>query len=370
MLLRHLYRSTSSYSPCLLLRRAETSTLHNSARPTHCHYTSQASRTCLLFTFGNNRSAPLTISILVTVSLLLGGSLILRNKTSAEIPLDAGRLNTLQDYTETLDIQLGMSASVPPGRPGNLTPDQEAKLQELWAATLRVFGVTPPTNKPNGVDSLGEAEQKSKVSASGTEKKKKRVSMFGKKNRHDGTENTATEGSIDSDDKYGQTKEFHSILANQSPEDLRKAFWSMVKHDHPDGLLLRFLRARKWDVHNALIMMVATMSWRLQEMHVDDDIMIKGEGGAVSDESSSNAAVKKEASDFLAQMRLGKSFLHGTDKEGRPMTFIRAKLHKQGEQSQASLERYTVLVIETARLMLSPPVDTAVCTCISLVSPS
>ena len=370
MLLRHLYRSNSSYSPCSLLRRAENSTLHNSARPTPYHYRPQASRTCLRLTIGNNRSAPLAISILVTVGLLLGGSLILRNKTSAEIPPDAGRLRTLKDYTEILDIELEMSANVPPGRPGNLTPDQEAKLQELWAATLRVFGVTPPTSKPNGVDSLGEAEQKSKLSVNGLEKKKKRAGMFGKKNRSDGTENTATEGSIDSDDKYGQTKEFHSVLANQSPEDLRKAFWSMVKHDHPDGLLLRFLRARKWDVQNALVMMVATMSWRWQEMHVDDDIMTRGEGGAVSDGSSSNAAVKKEANDFLAQMRLGKSFLHGTDKEGRPMTFIRARLHKQGEQSQASLERYTVLVIETARLMLSPPVDTAVRTCITLVSPS
>ena len=367
MLLRHLYRSTSSYSPCSFLRIAQTSKLHNSARPTHYHYTPQASRTCLRFTFGNNRSTPLTISILVTVGLLLGGSLILQNRTSEEIPLDAGRLETSKDCTETLDIELEMSASVPPGRPGNLTTDQEAKLQELWAATLRVFGVTPPTNKPNGVDSSGEAD---KLSVNGLEKKKKRVSMFGKKSRRDGTENTVTEGSIDSDDKYGQTKEFHSMLANQAPEDLRKTFWSMVKHDHPDGLLLRFLRARKWDVHNALVMMVATMSWRWQEMHVDDDIMIKGEGGAVSDGSSSNAAVKKEANDFLAQLRLGKSFLHGTDKEGRPMTFIRAKLHKQGEQSQASLERYTVLVIETARLMLSPPVDTAVRTYISLVSPS
>ena len=370
MLLRHLYRSTSSYLPCSLLRRVETSTLHNSARPTQYHHTPQASRTCPPFTFGTNRSAPLRISILVTVGLLLGGSLVLRNKTSAEIPLDAGRPNSLKDYTEILDIESEMSANVPPGRPGNLTPDQEAKLQELWAATLRVFGVTPPTNRPNGVDSSEEAEQKSKLSVIGLEKKKKRVNMFGKKNRGDGTENMATEGSIDSDDKYGQTKEFHSILANQSPEDLRKAFWSMVKHDHPDGLLLRFLRARKWDVHNALVMMIATMSWRWQEMHVDDNIMTRGEGGAVADGSSSNAAVKKEANDLLAQMRLGKSFLHGTDKEGRPMTFIRARLHKQGEQSQASLERYTVLVIETARLMLSPPVDTAVRTCISLVSPS
>ncbi|KAK3045046.1 phosphatidylinositol transfer protein csr1, partial [Teratosphaeriaceae sp. CCFEE 6253] len=28
-----------------------------------------------------------------------------------------------------------------PGRPGNLTPEQAAKLKDMWAATLDVFGV-------------------------------------------------------------------------------------------------------------------------------------------------------------------------------------------------------------------------------------
>jgi CRAL/TRIO domain len=35
-------------------------------------------------------------------------------------------------------------------------------------------------------------------------------------------------------------------------------------------------------------------------------------------------------------------------------------LHKQGEQSERAMERYTVFVIETARLVLRPPVETAV----------
>jgi hypothetical protein len=134
----------------------------------------------------------------------------------------------------------------------------------------------------------------------------------------------------------------------------------MVKHDHPDGLLLRFLRARKWDVEKALVMMVSTMRWRSSDMHVDDDIMWNGEMKAWEDSQGSDPAKKKLGQDFLDQMRLGKSFLHGLDKEGRPMCFVRVRLHKQGEQSEESLERYTVFVIESARMILSPPVDTAV----------
>lgn len=239
-----------------------------------------------------------------------------------------------------------------PGRPGNLTAYQEARLQELWTATLQVFGVQVrdrPEDAGNSPQPGSDAVTQDKKA------KKKKHSVFRRQKEEDDGE-----ASTEQDDKYGQGKEFQQVIATQDPEKLRNAFWSMVKHDHPDGLLLRFLRARKWDVHNALIMLIATMNWRMKEQHVDDDIMKNGEGQAVADSSSSKAAVKKEAEDFLAQLRLGKSFLHGTDREGRPMCFVRVRLHKQGEQSNTSLERYTVYTIETARLLLASNVDTAV----------
>jgi hypothetical protein len=102
------------------------------------------------------------------------------------------------------------------------------------------------------------------------------------------------------------------------------------------------------------------MHWRLKEVNVDGDIVQNGEAAALRDSMSADAAVRKEGTDFLTQLRLGKSFLHGTDKEGRPICFVRVRLHRQGEQSEASLERFTILMLETARLLLSPPVDTAV----------
>ncbi|KAL8693179.1 MAG: hypothetical protein Q9218_001961, partial [Villophora microphyllina] len=243
-----------------------------------------------------------------------------------------------------------MTGSVLPGRPGNLTADQDAKLRELWTATLRVFGVQTKGQSPD----VEEEQSGSGTATPDKQAKKKKHGMF-RRNKEDADDGAST----DQNDKYGQSKEFQQVLAAENPENLRKAFWSMVKHDHPDALLLRFLRARKWNVHNALVMLIATMNWRMKEVHVDDDVMKNGEGRALIDSTSNNAAVKKEAQDFLAQLRLGKSFLHGTDKEGRPMCFVRVRLHKQGEQSEASLERYTVYTIETARLLLARHVDTA-----------
>ncbi|KAF7912467.1 uncharacterized protein EAF01_001488 [Botrytis porri] len=261
-----------------------------------------------------------------------------------------------------------MTGETLPGRPGTLTAHEEEKLREFWVATLQVFGVLDPQADTNGTSGDSEVSNGvAKPDTSASEKpKKKRFSALRRKNKDDDTaspKSTSAASRIsnasDADDKYGQTKEFHDALASLSPASIRATFWSMVKYDHPDALLLRFLRARKWDVDKALVMMISTMRWRASDMHVDDDLMKNGELAALEDEKSTNAEKKRHAEGFLMQLRSGKSFLHGVDKAGRPMCFVRARLHKQGEQSEESLERYTVFVIESARMLLEPPVDTA-----------
>lgn len=249
------------------------------------------------------------------------------------------------------------------GHLGNLTAEQEAKLRSLWAITLKTFGVADPSASKKDI---AIQETANVVSSPSSEKEKKKKRLFSRKHDKDkagnGVDSAASSPSLSAvdDDKYGQTKELQEILEKRTPEELRKAFWTMVKADHPDALLLRFLRARKWDVDKALAMLISTMHWRSAEMLVDEDVIKYGEGGAQEDSQSSDKAVKKEGEDFLQQLKLGKSFLHGTDKEGRPICVVRVRLHKPGDQSERSMERYTVFVIETARLVLRPPVDTAV----------
>lgn len=251
----------------------------------------------------------------------------------------------------------------PPGTLGNLSAEQEQRLKEFWAITLKTFGIQDPSD----VGSAGSARPITPADApapveSESAKKKEKHGLFHRKHK-DNSSTSSSPGigsSNDPEDKYGQTRDLQAILAAAKPEDLRASFWSMVKNDHPDTLLLRFLRARKWDVQRALAMLVSTMHWRRTEMHVDDDVMFYGEGGALRDSQSSDPNVKREGADFLQQLRLGKSFLHGVDKEGRPLCFVRVRLHRGGEQSERAMERYTVYVIETCRLALTPPVETAV----------
>lgn len=271
-----------------------------------------------------------------------------------------------------------MAPNTPPGRPGTLTADEERKLRELWALTMKVFGVDVAVEEVNGTETPTPSIAAPSEAGSGDGKKDKKKSRLNVFRRHKDDKSTDSKTSTPSgtgtstpsdisslsisaeDDKFGQHADFKAAIANTPPEELRRAFWSMVKHDHPDALLLRFLRARKWDVDKALVMMISTMKWRLDEMHVDDDIVKNGELKALEDTKSTDSKVKKNAEDFLTQLRMGKSFLHGLDNEGRPMCFVRARLHRAGEQTEESLERFTVYTIETARMLLRPPIDTAV----------
>ncbi|KAI9670255.1 MAG: hypothetical protein M1831_006469 [Alyxoria varia] len=258
------------------------------------------------------------------------------------------------------------------GWKGNLTREQETKLKEMWEQILQITGVIQPKLRTNSVvvansNGAATALTNSPVDAG---KKKKRFGFF---SRHDDSESSQHGGShasggsdnqgnsaAEADDKYGQTKEFKAALAEQSPAQLREAIWSFTKADDPDALLLRFLRARKWDVEKALAMLIAATRWRAREIHLDDDLMLKGEAWfAEKEKHGTNPQDKKLGGDFITQLRMGKSFVHGTDKEGRPMCFVRVRLHKGGEQSEESLEKFTVYTIETTRLMLTPPVDTA-----------
>ena len=258
-----------------------------------------------------------------------------------------------------------MAADILPGRPGNLTQDQEDNLRRLWTSVLHIC--RGGEDNPSGVMSSTDVNSDS-LQPRSEKVRKKRSTFFGRLGNATSkadttgsvTSGNASSGEFDADDKYGQNKQFVETLARQSPESIRQTIWSMVKHDNPDALLLRFLRARKWDVEKALVMLISTMNWRATEMHVDDDIMRCGEGAAAEAEKGENESAKNLGHDFLAQIRMGKSFLHGSDKAGRPICFVRVRLHRQGEHSEEALERYTVYIIETARMLLKPPIDTAV----------
>ncbi|KAF3911870.1 Patellin-4 [Arthrobotrys entomopaga] len=287
-----------------------------------------------------------------------------------------------------------MTTAIQPGRPETITLEQEIKLKAFWNATLTLFGqssaqlevpkpdestltedfsnvkIDQPEQPPGTADSETSEKTKSKrryfglSSSSKKDKKDKKDEKDKDKLQPPASTISATPSpppglTADPEDKYNQGKDFKAALASQTPEQLRTTFWGFVKYDNPDALLLRFLRARKWDVDKALVMMVSTMHWRGQEVFVED-IVHEGELGAlVHTRDEMDLDAKKHSEGFLHQLRVGKSYIHGTDKENRPMCIVSVRLHRAHEQSPESLERYTIYLIETTRLLLKHPTDTA-----------
>ncbi|KAK6505806.1 hypothetical protein TWF481_007697 [Arthrobotrys musiformis] len=188
-----------------------------------------------------------------------------------------------------------------------LTSDQQAKLQCFWNLMLTIFS-KPPSTIGNEIISHLE---------------------------------------VDATYQY-EIDQLRTTLSEQAHnvEDLHTAFWQFVKHEDPDAVVLRFLRAKSWDVCRALIMMISTLCWR-RKFGVEE--LLKG---------GELAATLDKDQGFIQQFRIGKAYLHGFDKERRPISIISPRLHLSSDQSPESIEKLTIYIMETTRLLCQEPNDT------------
>ncbi|KAG5930565.1 hypothetical protein E4U42_006653 [Claviceps africana] len=303
---------------------------------------------------GNGRIAKLHIRSCISPSAIIVIGLSLATAVAVAfascVPAQDDSSSQVQSDVESVLVE-DMALEIPPGHRGNLTPDQEDKLRKLWYAIFKVCRV-------HGEDVSAPGESSVTEQSPASAKKKRGFGLFRSSQPNAATPGDPKASETVDDDKFGLNKLYQEILASQKPEDIRKAFWESMKHDHPDAVVLRFLRARKWNVDKALVMLISAANWR-SSMKIDQHVIQRGEAGAVADEKSEDPEAKKIGGDFMKQLRAGKSFLHGTDKAGRSICIVRSRLHRAGEQSTEGLERYTIYVIEMARLALKPPVETA-----------
>ncbi|KAI1337934.1 CRAL/TRIO domain protein [Xylariaceae sp. FL0016] len=214
-------------------------------------------------------------------------------------------------------------ASTETGFIGRLTAEQEQKLQRLWGVVLLSFDTD--TTKSH---SDAQPEPSATVARPGAQQ------------------------------KYDLELVQRTMTGITAPE-LRQAWLHMLKQENADALLLRFLRARKWDVSQAFAMLVSAITWRCKGSRVDDEINPKGDAWCAEKQQTGRGQEQKDARDFLTQLRLGKVYIHGRDRLGRPIGYIHVALHKPGAQSEWVLEKLVVHTIETARCLFVPPVESA-----------
>jgi hypothetical protein len=107
-----------------------------------------------------------------------------------------------------------------------------------------------------------------------------------------------------------------------------------------DPVILRFLRARQFDFDKSYEMIMGMLKWRNEFQ----GISVAGINPAMC----------------LNELKTGKSFFFGYDKKGRPVTYVRARLHDPGQVDALENQRFTVLQMEFGRVaMMPPPVETA-----------
>lgn len=140
----------------------------------------------------------------------------------------------------------------------------------------------------------------------------------------------------------------HESLKDLKPEDIRDNLWSMLRVDYPDNLILRFLRARKWDTDKTMSMLANSLHWRLKEAR-PDEIIRRGELGAYAD----------NATGLVKNIEMRKAVIYGYDKLGHPIVYVRPRKHHSNEQTEAEVQVYSLLIIEQARLFLKEPTDAA-----------
>lgn len=158
-----------------------------------------------------------------------------------------------------------------------------------------------------------------------------------------------------------EVKTVGSLLIKLPGDKLQSAFLTVLKQDHPDALLLRFLRAVEWNVPKAWIKFVSSLNWRVNEYKVDEEVLLKGEEHNLQKSRlDGNSAEKKDGEGYLLQCKLGKGYLHGCDKLGRPICVVRVRTHDPGQQTQKGLYDYIIHCIESVRYLQVPPVESMV----------
>ncbi|KAH3661788.1 hypothetical protein OGAPHI_005966 [Ogataea philodendri] len=227
----------------------------------------------------------------------------------------------------------------PKGRAETLTDEQSLVLKQVWRHYLQANGY-----------SVGEVGAKisrhntlSSVKSSESVHKNKKKGLLGRFKRGNSNKKAVEqELSTQLSNEQGRV---HSALEGLD-DDSRGAFWEFLRHDTPDNLILRFVRARKWDVDKSLAMIAHTMTWRSKEFGVEK-LLREGELGLLEDGRKG----------VIKQFETGKCYIRGFDKTGRPIVFIRPRFHFPSEQTEEEVEMFTILVIEYARLILNEPVD-------------
>ncbi|KAG0040687.1 hypothetical protein BGZ82_011225 [Podila clonocystis] len=189
------------------------------------------------------------------------------------------------------------------GRLGHLTPEQTEKLQQFWGQA-RDAEEAAPAEKKSGWFGRGKAAEPVAEKAA-------------------------------------------AAAPRFTGDQLQKVFWKLTMMDHPDLIILKFIRARKWNLDDAMKMFLNALKWRIVER---------------LDELAELSDVELDAKypKFIEQMKMGKGYLRGADPLDRPMSVINTRLHHKADQPPETIHRFTLYTMECGRMVLPEGAETVI----------
>ncbi|GJJ68145.1 hypothetical protein EMPS_00491 [Entomortierella parvispora] len=210
------------------------------------------------------------------------------------------------------------------GRLGHLTPEQTIKLQQFWVKLFDIFDGKVQFDQTAPSSFKGQAREEENADGTPAAPVQK-AGWFGRR--------TASESG--------------PVAPRFTGPQLQKTFWKVAMMDHPDLLVLKFIRARKWVLEDAMKMFLNALKWRIVE-RLDELIEL-------SDEELDVKYPK-----FIQQMKIGKGYLRGADPLGRPMSVVNTRLHHKSDQPAETIHRFTLYTMECGRMLLPPGAETVI----------
>ncbi|KAG0377661.1 hypothetical protein BGX24_005694 [Mortierella sp. AD032] len=196
------------------------------------------------------------------------------------------------------------------GRLGHLTQEQTVKLQQFWVRLYDIFDGKTPFDQTAPSSFKGQARE----DGDGETPAPAKTGWFGR-----GKAASESNGAV--------------AAPRFTGAELHKTFWKLTMMDHPDLIVLKFIRARKWVLDDALKMFLNALKWRIVE-RLDELVEL------------SDVELDAKYPKFIEQMRIGKGYLRGADPLGRPMSVVNTRLHHKSDQPAETIHRFTLYLIQ------------------------
>ncbi|CCF56042.1 hypothetical protein KAFR_0A06070 [Kazachstania africana CBS 2517] len=213
----------------------------------------------------------------------------------------------------------------------DITKEKERALKQVWTYLLHSWNV-----EVDGTKAFKEEEKEKRVD----DNKKKSSSIFGR------WSSSSTQLQKDDSDNSTAGKYckgmVHPSMAELDSTHSENEFWNMLRVDHPDSMIYRFSRARKYDSSKATRMLAHTLKFR--EKHQLNALLNGGEYSAFKDGGKEPGLIKN--------LELQKAIIFGYDVQNRPYIIVRPRYHYSSDQTEAELEKFALLVIELSRLFM------------------